>query len=79
MSLLFKGIIFTLIFALYLSRLVPMYLEYRETNIVHLLGVDWLGSTAALVLLAVLVLGFIVLAIAMQSFYLFFTNNKNTE
>ncbi|MBT8125192.1 MAG: hypothetical protein KJO81_10235 [Gammaproteobacteria bacterium] len=68
-----KGIIFTLIFVLFVSRLFPKYLEFRETNIVNLLGIDWVGSTAALVLLAVMVLGIIVLAIAMKSFYGYFT------
>jgi len=71
--MLVKGIIFTLIFVLFVSRLFPKYLEFRETNIVNLLGVDWVGSTAALVLLAVMVLGIIVLAIAMKSFYEYFT------
>ncbi|QMU60953.1 MAG: hypothetical protein GKR92_04275 [Gammaproteobacteria bacterium] len=72
-----KGIIFLLIFGLFVSRLIPKYLEFRETNIVNLLGVDWVGSTAALILLAVLVLGVIVLAIAMQSFYQFFTDKTS--
>ncbi len=79
MSLLFKGIIFLLIFALFLSRLIPKYIEFRETNIVNLLGVDWTGSTAVVILLAVVALGVTVLAIALQSFYLFFTKNKNIE
>lgn len=76
MTLLFKGIIFTLIFALFLSRLIPKYMEFRETNIVNLLGIDWTGSTAVLILLAVLALGISVQAIAFQSFYKFFTRNK---
>ncbi len=79
MSLLFKGIIFLLIFALFLSRLIPKYIEFRETNIVNLLGVDWTGSTAVVILLAVVALGVTVLAIALQNFYLFFTKNKNIE
>ncbi len=79
MSLLFKGLIFTLIFALFVSRLIPKYLHYRETNIVNLLGVDWTGSTAAVILLAVIALGVAVFVIAIQSFYLFFTKNKNAE
>jgi len=70
--LLVKGIIFILIFALFLSRLIPKYLEFRETNIVNLLGVNWEGSMAMLILLAVLVLGIAVLAIALHSFYQFF-------
>jgi hypothetical protein len=74
--MLVKGIIFTLIFGLFISRLIPKYLEFRETNIVNLLGVDWVGSTAVLILLAVMVLGIVVLAIAMQNFYLYFTGNK---
>ena len=77
MSLLLKGIIFTLIFGLFISRLIPKYLEYRDTNIVQLFGVDWMGSIGALILVVVLVLGIIVLAIAIQSFYLFFMSKKS--
>lgn len=76
MSMLFKGIIFTLIFGLFISRLIPKYIEFRETNIVNLLGVDWTGSVALLILLGVMVLGIAVLAIALHSFYLFFNRNK---
>ena len=79
MSMFFKGIIFTLIFGLFISRLIPKYIEFRETNIVNLLGVDWTGSTAVLILLGVMILGIVVLAIALQSFYLFFTRNKNNN
>ena len=75
-----KGIIFTLIFALFISRLIPKYIEYQETNIVNLLGVNWEGNTALLVLLAVMMLGITVLAIALQSFYLYFTGgNKDSN
>lgn len=74
-----KGIIFSLIFALFISRLIPKYIEYQETNIVNLLGVDWTGATAALILVGVMVLGLAVLAIALHSFYLFFTGNKNNS
>ncbi len=77
--MLFKGIIFTLIFALFLSRVIPKYEEYRETNIVNLLGVDWVGATAAIVLLLVMLLGFAVFAIAIQSFYIFFTGNNKED
>ncbi len=76
--MLFKGIIFTLIFALFISRLIPKYIEFLDTNIVTLLGVNWEGNMALLVLLGVMVLGITVLAIALQSFYLYFTGtNKN--
>jgi len=74
--MLIKGIIFTLIFALFISRLIPKYIEFRETNIVNLLGTDWTGSAAALILVGVMVLGIIVLAIALQSFYNFFTKKR---
>ena len=77
MKLLFKGLIFLLIFALFISRLIPKYDEFKETNIVNLLGVNWEGYLAVLVLLGVLVLGFAVLAISVQSFYLFFTKQSN--
>ena len=79
MSMFFKGVIFTLIFGLFISRLIPKYIEFRETNIINLLGVDWTGSTAVFILLGVMVLGIVVLAIALQSFYLFFTRNKNNN
>ena len=77
--MLFKGIIFLLIFVLFISRLIPKYLEYRETNIVNLLGVNWEGNTALLILFAVMLLGIVVLAIALQSFYQFFTHKKNDQ
>ena len=77
MKLLFKGLIFLLIFALFISRLIPKYNEFKETNIVNLLGVNWEGYLAVLVLLGVLVLGFTVLAISVQSFYLFFTKQSD--
>ncbi len=73
--MLVKGVIFTLIFVLFVSRVIPKYIEYRETNIVNLLGVDWTGSNAAIVLLLVMALGFAVLVIAIQSFYRYFTGN----
>jgi hypothetical protein len=77
--MLIKGIIFTLIFGLFVSRLIPKYLEFRETNIVNLFSVDWVGSTAALILLAVLALGIVILAIALQSFYQYFTSNNKVD
>lgn len=77
--MLLKGIIFALIFALFISRLIPMYSKFRETNIVNLLGVDWVGSTAVLVLLAVMVLGIVILAIALKSFHQYFTGNKKED
>lgn len=77
--MLVKGIIFTLIFALFISRVIPKYIEYRETDIVRLLGIDWTGGTAAVVLLLVMALGITVLAIAIQNFYLFFTGSNKEE
>ena len=74
--MLFKGIIFTLIFVLFISRLIPKYIEFRETNIVNLLGVNWEGNTALLVLFGVMLLGIAVLAIALQSFFLYFTGTN---
>lgn len=79
MAMLFKGIIFTLIFGLFISRLIPKYTYYRETNIVNLLGTDWTGTTAALILVGVMVLGLAVLAIAFHSFYLFFTGKHKEQ
>ena len=76
MSMFFKGLIFTAIFALFLSRLIPKYNEFQKTNIVNLLGVDWTGVTAALILVGVMALGMAVLVIALQSFYYFFTRHK---
>ena len=79
MKHIFKGFIFLLIFALFISRLIPKYIEFRETNIVNLLGVNWEGNIAILILLAVMVLGIVVLAIALQSFYLFFTKQTDQD
>jgi hypothetical protein len=62
-----------LIFALFLSRLIPKYVQFRETNIVNLLGVNWDGYVAMFILLAVLMLGIAVLAIGINSFYQFFS------
>lgn len=75
--MLIKGIIFLLIFVLFISRLIPKYEEFRDTNIVSLLGVNWEGNTALLVLFAVMLLGIIVLAIALQNFYQFFTKKND--
>ena len=77
--MLFKGIIFTLIFALFISRLIPKYIEFRETNIVNLLGVNWEGNMALLVLFGVMLLGIAVLAIALQSFFLYFTDTNKEK
>jgi len=76
MGLLIKGIIFILIFILFISRLIPKYSEFQETNIVNLLGVNWEGNIALLFLLAVLVLGIIVLAIGLKSLYLYFSGSR---
>lgn len=75
--MLIKGIIFLLIFVLFISRLIPKYEEFRDTNIVSLLGVNWEGNTALLVLFAVMLVGIIVLAIALQNFYQFFTKKND--
>ncbi len=77
--MLLKGIIFTIIFALFISRVIPKYIEYRETNIVNLLGVDWTGGTAAVVLLLVMALGIAVLTIAIQNFYQYFTGHNKQD
>lgn len=73
MGHLIKGIIFVLIFVLFISRLIPKYSEFKETNIVNLLGVNWEGNIALLILIAVLVLGLVVLAIGLKSLYLHFS------
>ncbi len=61
---------------MFISRLIPKYIEFRETNIVNLLGVNWEGNTALLVLFGVMLLGIAVLAIALQSFFLYFTGTN---
>lgn len=76
MGHLIKGIIFVLIFVLFISRLIPKYSEFKETNIVNLLGVNWEGNIALLILIAVLVLGLVVLAIGLKSLYLHFSGKR---
>ncbi len=75
-----RGIIYLLVFALFVSRLIPKYFAFTETNQVHLLGVVWEGNTALLVLIGVAVLAIVLLVIGTKNIYKYlFTVRNNTE
>ena len=71
--MLFKGIIFVLIWLLFISRLIPKYLTYHETSQVYLLGANLEGAIGLLALIGVAALGTIVLAIGIKNIYLALT------
>ncbi len=71
-----KGIIFILIFGLFVSRLIPKYNIFMETNMVQLFGHSFEGLAGIMVLIGVLVLGVIVLALGLRHIYYVF-NNKS--
>ena len=74
-----RGIIYLLVFALFVSRLIPKYFEFRETNQVHLLGVDWQGNVALLLLLGVAVLAIVLLVLGTKNIYqVLFMDRNNT-
>lgn len=74
-----RGIIYLLVFVLFVSRLIPKYSEFRETNQVSLLGIDWQGNIALLILLGVAVLAIVLLVIGTKNIYQFlFTDRNNT-
>ena len=77
--MLFKGIIFVLIGLLFISRLIPKYLTYRETSQVYLLGANLEGTIGLLALIGVAVLGAIVLIIGIKNIYLTLTTKQEIK
>ena len=71
--MLFKGIVFLLVCGLFISRLIPKYLEFRETSQVDLLGLTWHGHVALLVLLGIAGITIIVLIASIKSFITYFS------
>ncbi|MDE0250482.1 MAG: hypothetical protein OXK72_05675, partial [Gammaproteobacteria bacterium] len=63
-QMLFKGVIHILVCALFVSRLVPKYFHYRETDQVDLFGHALKGGSGLLVLIviALVALGLLVLS-----------------
>ncbi len=62
-----KGILFLLIFALFVSRLIPKYAAFTETDQVHLLGVTWRGNLGVLILLCIAALAVVLLVLGIKN------------
>ena len=62
-----KGIILVLVFALFVSRLIPKYLTFAETGEVHLLGVTWRDDLGLLVLLCIAALAVALLILGIKN------------
>ncbi len=80
--MLIKGFIFLLICLLFVSRLIPKYGEFRDTNQVQLFSITWEGELGLIVLLGIAVMAIILLGMSLQNFYLFFSRankNENTD
>ncbi len=65
--MLIKGIIFLLVFVLFISRLIPKYLDSTETGKVHLLGITWEGSVGLLILFGIAVLAVVLLILGVKN------------
>ncbi len=74
-----KGIILFLVWLLFISRLIPKYFLYRDTNQVHLFGKLWEGEIGVFILLGITAIAIVVLGLSLQNFYLFFTKKVNTD
>ncbi len=65
--MLIKGIIFLLVFVLFISRLIPKYLDFTETRKVHLLGIIWEGNVGLLILFGIAVLAVVLLILGVKN------------
>lgn len=74
-----KGIVFLLIWLLFISRFIPKYFIFRDTNQVHLFGKVWEGELGFLALLMIVVIAIILLALSIRNFYLYFSNSKKRQ
>ena len=74
-----KGIIFLLIWLLFLSRLIPKTIEFREKNQVHLFGHIWEGPLGMIVRISIAVIAIILLAMSIRNFYEYFTAGKDSN
>ncbi len=75
--MLVKGIIFLLICALFVSRLIPKYSVFRETNQVNFIGIVWEGNVGFLVFFGVAVLAIILLFLGITNIYQYFSTAHN--
>ena len=75
-----KGIIFLLVWLLFISRLIPKYYAFQETNQVHLFGHVWEEGQGIIILLVIAAIAIVLLGLSIQNFYLFFSkSNKNSD
>ena len=75
--MLWKGIIFLALCALFISRLIPKYEQYLETNQVHLFGLTLDGMIGLLSLVAVAILAVVLLGIGITNVVKFFSASSN--
>ena len=71
-----KGIIFLLIWLLFLSRLIPKVMTFKDTNQVHLFGHVWEGLLGIFVLVSIAIISIILLAICIRYFHQYFTSKS---
>lgn len=71
-----KGIISILVFALFVSRLIPKYSAFTETGEVHLLGVTWRDHLGLLVLLCIAGLAVALLILGIKNIRDFITHRR---
>lgn len=74
-----KGIIFLLVWLLFVSRLIPKYYEFRDANQVHLFSKVWEGELGLILLLGIAVFAIILLALSIQNFYQYFTSGRKSN
>ena len=72
--MLIKGIIFLLVCLLFISRLIPKYSEFRETNNVDLFGITWEGYFGGLVLVGIAVITIVLLVMGIQNIHQYFSS-----
>ena len=73
-----KGIIFLLVWLLFLSRLIPKTIDFQETNQVHLFGHVWEGSLGIVVLVVIAIIAIVLLAMSIFNFYHYFISNRES-
>ena len=77
--MLLKGIIHILISLLFLSRLVPKYLHYRDTEQVRLFGHVWEGGYGLMVLVVIAIITIVLLGFGIRNFKEWFDSRRDTK
>lgn len=72
-----KGIIFLLIFVLFVSRLIPKYDYFIETNQVHLFGLILEGVVGLLSLAIIAILTIVLLGLGISNIIQYFSTKRS--